>query len=173
MSVETEIRAMSAALACLQGGDREETLTLVRAALPMEKPSSVEDLVTQAAMRVILGQPVEPPTFEPAKRPSDRHLFEVTSRGWLVWASQGDRKETLRGLQALSVPSGKGALHLMALRPWKAAVEALLREEPLESRMLFWRASEMGAQFGTESNPVVQWTYAASFFSSCATVIAL
>jgi hypothetical protein len=177
MSIESilaESRALTAALESLQGRrGMGEVLSLVGPALDAREDSSdVEDTATCAAMGFITGRPVSRPSFRPAKRPDDRHIFETVAKSWILWASRSDPEEALNALQALRIPSGKvSALHLMALSPWKGAVEALLKKDASEARRLFLRASELGSQFGTESNPVVQWSFAASFFFSPSIVL--
>lgn len=169
-----ESRALSAALASIHGaGSQEDASILVASVLDVQKePSDTSELTTRAAMSFILGRQVEPPNFKPLDKPHDRHVFESVSKGWITWASQGDLDGTLKELRSLSVRlSGKSYLHLMALNPWKSAVEALLERNPAESWKQFRRASELGAQFGTESNPVIQWTFAASFFFTSAVVV--
>lgn len=173
MSVEQileESRALAAVYAYSQGrGNMETALSQTEAVLAtLDPPSDVVGHTTQAAMKFVTGHLVTPPEFEPSKKPYDRYLFEATARVWILWASQTDPDKAMKELQALkSPPAGAaGALHLMALNPWRDAVEALLRRDAAKARRLFWRASELGSQFGTESNPAVQWTYAASFFFS-------
>lgn len=172
MSVETilaETRALSLCLEVIQGsGDMEDAITHVWSFLKkLSPPSDVAGMTMQSAMKVISGVPVQEPTFVPVDKPVDRHAFEVISKGWIQWASQQDSEAALEAVRTLEVPmSGPRALHMMALRPWREAVEALLRKDVVNARRLFWRASELGSQFGTESNPIVQWTFAASFFFS-------
>lgn len=172
MSVEdvlAETRALSLCLNVIRGkGDMEEAVTDVWVFLRKTgQPSDVSEMVIQSAMNVITGVPVREPSFTPADKPVDRHVFETISKGWIQWASQKGSSTALDAIQTLEVPlSGPRALHMMALRPWKEAVEALLLKDLVNARRLFWRASELGSQFGTESNPSVQWTFAASFFFS-------
>jgi hypothetical protein len=53
---------------------------------------------------------------------------------------------------------------VMALTRWLTAVENLTRGNVETSRRYFRRATVLGGEYGTASNPVIQWTYAASFF---------
>lgn len=164
-------RALSAVLGCVAldtSFPREDSLALVRGALKAHQGSSVDDLVVKAAMEHILQEKASEPDWEPAKLPVDRHIFETTALAWMIWVSGGDREHGHGLLRNLEVPresqGERGALALMALQPWTAAVAALLREDPDEARRQFHRATEMSAQFGTDTNAAIQWTYAASFW---------
>lgn len=136
----------------------------------LEPPSCVADHTTRAAMKFMVGYPVGSPQFEPSKKPYDRYLFESVSKAWIQWASlsKKDLDEALCSLRSLrdQPPGASGALHLMALDPWRGAVEALLSRDADTARKFFLRASELGSELGTESSPTVQWTFAASFFFS-------
>ena len=44
--------------------------------------------------------------------------------------------------------------------------DALNLPEGIEAKRQFSRSAELGSQIGTETKPVIQWSYAASFFSS-------
>jgi len=162
--------ALSTALAHTErGADRNEALCLVRRALERGTFLTVEELTIRSAMRLILGQATltggESYRFYAAVRPPSRHFFETVARAWMIWAEKGPASEALAELHQLEDPSPKeGALHLMALFPWKLATEALLEEDPAEAKRQFLRSTELGSQFGTETNPVIQWAYAASFF---------
>jgi hypothetical protein len=45
-------------------------------------------------------------------------------------------------------------------------VDRLRRGDEVEARRFFRRAVTLGGVYGTPSNPLIQWTYAASFFPS-------
>lgn len=165
--VIAQAEALSAALAYVNNGTgRDEALKLVAKALDRGTFLTVEELTIQSAMRLILGQDESVNhRFYAATRPPTRHFFETTARAWMIWAEKGSTSEALEALHQLEDPSAKKeALHLMALQPWRLAVEALLEEDLAEAKRQFLRATELGSQLGTETNPVVQWSYAASFF---------
>ena len=166
-----EARALSAVLACVDLDHRcphEDALALVSASLKAHQGTSIEASVTKAAMQHILQEEVTGADWEPAKAPLDRLIFETTARAWMVWVTGGYREQGHELLRNLSVPRNsqgeRGALALMALQPWTVAVSALLRENLDEARRQFDRATELSAQFGTDTNTVIQWTYAASFW---------
>ena len=167
-----EAEALSAALAYVeQRGNREEAVRRVEQALRGHEGSDLAAVVVRYAMERILDREHDgPPTVETSASPLERHIFETVALAWLRWTTGQDTKvaqEELRGLQEEDggfQPQG-GALHLMSLRPWQFAVQALLAEDPEEARRLFRRSGELGSQCGTETNPVVQWTYAATFWS--------
>ena len=160
-------KALSTALIAVdQGRDQDKTLKLVQRALDQGIFSTIEELTTQSAMRLIIGQ--EGSTnylLQPAERPLHRRFFETVARAWMIWAEGGPTGIALEELHDLREPSpSTGALH-MTLKPWKLAVEALLLEDLAEAKRRFLRSSELGSQFGTEASTVIQWSYVASFFS--------
>jgi len=170
--VIAQSEALLAALAYVDRGvDRDGALEKVQRALDRGTFLTVEELTIRSAMRRILGQEaLASYRFYPAVRPTSRHFFEVSARAWMIWAEKGSASEALTDLHSLEEPSPKsGALHLMALVPWKLAIEALLEEDLAEARRQFLRSAELGSQIGTETNPAVQWSYAASFFASSLT----
>jgi len=165
-----ESEALTAVLACVEGkGNREEAERLVQQALRGHIDESPEGILTRFAMERIVGVAHGAvPEREPVDEPFERRLFETTALAWIRWAT-GTELELARGdlLQLQEVgdyqPQG-GALHLMTLRPWQLAVGALLGGDTQEARRLFKRSTELGGQCGTETNPAVQWTYAASLY---------
>lgn len=61
-------------------------------------------------------------------------------------------------------PSLHSELNRMALTQWLDGIEQLEQGNHFEGRRYFKRATTLGGLYGTASNPVIQWTYAASFF---------
>lgn len=163
-----QAEALSATLTYVdRGSGHDEVLQLVGDALDRGVFLTVEELTIQSAMRLILGRDDEPANhcFYQATKPPMRKFFETIAQAWMVWAEKGPVSQALEALHQLEDPSTKReALHLMALQPWRLAVMALLKEDPVKARRQFLRATELGGQLGTETNPVVQWSYAASFF---------
>ena len=165
-----ESEALSAVLACVEGqGNREGTERLVERALRGHSDESPEGVLTRFAMERIVGVPHSAvPERKLASRPFERRLFEATALAWIRWATGTDLELAQEGLRQLQEVEGYqpqgGALHLMTLRPWQLAVGALLGGNLQEARRLFKRSTELGGQCGTETNPAVQWTYAASFY---------
>ena len=165
-----EANALSAALAFVEGqGSREEAARLTEKALHGHVTEGLEGVVVRHAMERVVGRAHGAlPTTGPQGKSLERRIFEATSLAWLRWTNGEDSQSSHEALQLLQEegescqPQG-GALHLMALRPWQFAVRALLSGDREEARRLFRRATELGSQCGTESSPVVQWTYAATF----------
>lgn len=168
----TEAKALSAALAFVEGqGPREEAVGLTEKALHGHDGKNLHGIVTRYAMEHIVGRSHNTSVVvKPNGKSLERRIFETTSLAWLRWISQEGAESSLEALRLLQEegescqPQG-GALHLMALRPWQLAVRALISGDREEAKRLFRRATELGSQCGTESNPVVQWTYAATFFT--------
>lgn len=167
-----ESRALSASLSLVEGQtptSRAEALSLVREALvAFKSDGSVEDVISQAAMRHILGEPILETDIQITDHPLDRHIFEVAARAWLAWLTGRDRENAHGDLSSLVVPGSLpegGALSLMALQPWTEAVARLLEGDIREARRLFRRATDLTSQLGSEFNSAIQWTYAASFLT--------
>jgi hypothetical protein len=141
---------------------RETALKLVREWYDISKCESVGDTVVKGAQARILGERVSLPVFEPTKKPADRLAFEVLAKAWLTWAAGGDPKIILK---ANPKPSEYGgAIHLMTLEPWGDAIKSLAENDAGEAQRFFRRSIELGRQCETESNDIIKWAYAASFF---------
>lgn len=128
------------------------------------KPETLDDFVVLVAMARILGAraPTSPPVLleEPE---GEARVTETIALAWVDWAA-GRASEGARRLRELSPATPNESIHMLALRNWAAAVEALTANADHEARRCFQRAYEIGASFGTDSHPVVLWTMAASFF---------
>ena len=165
-----EANALSAALAFVEGrGSRDEAAKLTEKALRGHVAEGLEGVVVRHAMEHVVGRAHEAlPVVKPNGKSLEGRIFEATSLAWLRWINGEDLQSSHEALQLLQEegescqPQG-GALHLMALRPWQFAMRALLSGDREEAKRLFRRAVELGSQCGTESSPVVQWTYAATF----------
>jgi len=164
-----EANALSAALDAVDGkASRELAVELTGRALDGYGGRDLGGSVIRYAMEHITGRPhTQRPKVKPFGKSLDKRTFEATAIAWLRWASQeSDGLDALRQSQedGESYQPQGSALHLMALRPWHLAVRALLLGDRGEAKRLFRRSTELGSQCGTESNPVVQWTYVATFF---------
>jgi len=162
-----EADALSAALLCAEGkGDREDVLRRIEEVLPGLDTADNPSLLTQAAMCHIARRPLQV-TLHPGDS-TEQWVFEVIARGWVAWATKLGREEARKALRKIPAPKGPrqegGALHLMAMQPWASAVDALLQHDRDEARRFFRRATELASQCGLETNPAIQWTYAASYF---------
>jgi hypothetical protein len=161
-----ESRALEAALAVVEGqGDPALVSSSIQTMLSLWQPDgSPGDLAKQVAVHKIAGDSLPTTTWTPTgSGPEDRKLFEMVVHAWIAWVSG---TQDLFESHVEGPPSrGDGLIHRMALGYWAGAVENLTRHDLVEARRLFRRAAELGGQFGTESNPVVLWTYAASFWN--------
>lgn len=163
-----EAEALSAALKYAEGrGDRQDAvLALVKGTYTTHEVEDNISATAHVAMEHILGQ-ARPLPLRPVKR-ADHEVFRIIARAWIAWVTGADREESQKALHELPIPRGPipegGALHLMALQPWAQAVHALLKNDLGESRRMFRRATELSSQCGTETNPAIQWAYAASYF---------
>ena len=167
--IRAEARALTATLNCVEAGElSDDARALVRDLYEVfMEPTLAEEHIVSCAQARILGRTPTVELFTPTSEPADEAIFEVTGRAWMIWATgAGRRAEALSQLQAIPAPKGNAtegqAIHLMALHPWVLAVTALLVGNHEEALRQFRRATELGGQLGTESNHVVQWTYAAS-----------
>lgn len=85
---------------------------------------------------------------------------------WIGWAVRGDQKSIEFALKQLrgEISSEKSAIEAMTLDHWGTAIEHLVANRMGDARKSYQRAITLGSHYGATSNPVVQWTYAASFF---------
>lgn len=164
LKIIAEGRALTRSLAVIEAGAsidearRECSLFLARHAA-----DSLENIVIDCALRRICG--LRRATYSrPQHETHESHedlLFREGVIRWIEWVSG----EPLplgpdRSLGTRSVST----FNRMALTQWLEGVDHLRRGNATEGRRYFRRATTLGGLYGTRSNPVIQWTYAASFF---------
>lgn len=173
MNKDSEIHALVQALAVLRGEADPLTVRLLVQNLPsFPTAQSFEEMtIARAISKICEAEPKAVPRFPSTPAPDlwEDRLFEGICRAWMLWAS-----ETGGGLQILEVLqterstsrskySGGSSLNLMTLYQWISAVTALIQEDP-GAYEAFQKAGTLGSEYGTASNPTIQWTLAASFF---------
>ena len=80
------------------------------------------------------------------------------------WLTLSEKK-VLQDIATILPEAGEdGAVETLSLNFWARAIELLVQEQRIEAKRFFERATEVGSQFGTRTNPSVCWSYAASFF---------
>jgi hypothetical protein len=128
---------------------------------------TVEDLVTWYAMGKITQEELPAPArIDEDPEDSERALFLAVAWAWMIWISGGSKNSALAELDRLDLQEESPlVLHHLALSNWAFAVRALLKGKTKEAKRRYRRALDVGSQFGTESNSVIVWTYAASFFN--------
>jgi len=162
-------KSLSAALKFIEGQgalSRVTIIELVERTLESFRPRDNASWVEWVAMGRIVGHP-EHVELQPEST-QDGQVFTTIGQAWIAWATGVGREEALVALTGIPVPEGPqpegGALHLMALQPWAAAVNALFHDDFDEAQRWFRRATELASQVGSETNTAVQWTYAATYF---------
>jgi collagenase-like PrtC family protease len=53
-------------------------------------------------------------------------------------------------------------LDALALRYWRKAIQALIEGDPDEANLWFPRAAHFSSEYATDSNALIQWTFAAT-----------
>lgn len=164
--VIAEGHALTRALAVTEAGASiDEARRACRAYLENHHVDSVEALAIDCALRRICGLP--PHTYTATQFPEVPSSLEdvLLNEGiirWLEWAYCAPPTVANNPGEARTT----SILNRMALTQWLAAVDHLGRGREEDARRLFRRAVALGGLYGTPSNPVIQWTYAASFFPS-------
>ena len=158
-----EGRALTRSLAVIEvGASPTEARLFCSSYLQTHEVGTIESVLIDGALRRICGlhrRSYGPTPFESSDTRADV-LFREGAIGWMQWAL--DVEVPL--LVALSEERRRSELDRMALTQWLEAVEQLRRGNTTEGRRFFRRAVKLGGLYGTPSNPVIQWTYAASFF---------
>ncbi len=141
-------------------GTPEEARELVRSAAEAKGlPEDVEGYIVLTAMWRILGK--APGALPQTPIPVERHLAEAVGLAWAAWMAGRDISPTLAQLgPMLDTSEAVGAMHAMALKLWLQALEA---GKTGEGRRLWKRALEVSSSFGSESHPMLQWAYAATW----------
>lgn len=168
-----ELEALQAAqLVAEQDGDPAEARLLCRTYLCQLDPETIEDRVVEASIQKILGQQVSLIVCEPIQDTTwEAFVAETLAQAWISWAA-GDDASALATVDRLRTTQKaketfldeSGAVHLLTLSFWSEAVLLLVAGDRPDARRFFKRAIEMGAQFGTDSHPMISWAYASSFF---------
>jgi hypothetical protein len=163
--VMAEGRALTRSLAVIEtGASIADARLSCLVCLEQHVANSVETIAIDCALRKICG--LASTTYK------DAHLSEAPTSleefllhegvvRWLEWATNEPSTLMLvepQGTRSVSV------LDRMALTQWIEGVEHLRRGNETEAQRYFRRAVTLGRSYGTPSNPVIQWTYAASFF---------
>jgi len=163
----SESRAVAMVCEAIEGRESPLRVQQFIQGLFRNQPSdTVEDRITWYAMGKILQSELPAPDrFDEETEDAERALFLSVAWAWVVWASGGSKDSALAELDKLRLQEeGPNVLHHLALSNWAFAVRALLTSKTKEAKRRYRRALDVGSQFGTESNPVITWTYAASFF---------
>lgn len=144
-------------------GPTDRALALARQALEVRvPPTTTESRLTVVALSHCLGTPRRDLALV---RPKKSHLFfEALATGWMRWLTMGDM--AVLGVIAKMHEGSEddGAVETLSLNFWARAIELLVQGDRDGARRFFDRATEVGAQFGTSTNPTICWTYATSYF---------
>lgn len=163
----SEGRAVAMACEAIEGRESPLRVQQFIKGLFRNQPSdTVEDLVTWYAMGKIIQEELPAPArIDEDPEDSERALFLAVAWAWMTWVSGGSKTSALAELDRLNFQeeSSPNVLHHLALSNWAFAVRALLMGKTKEAKRRYRRALDVGSQFGTESNSVIVWTYAASF----------
>lgn len=155
----SESRAVVMACEAIEGRENPLRVKQFIQGLLGDRPPTTEDQVAWYAMTRIAGGATPPAKLE------GEGLFEATAWAWMTWVTSGPDQGAIQVLdRATQEAEGPSVLHHLALSNWAKAVRALHLGEMTEAKRLFRRAVDVGGQFGTESNPTVVWSYAATFF---------
>lgn len=170
--VIAEGNALTRALAVVEdGGSTVAARRLCKIYLLQHAVDGLESWAIDCALRRICM--IEPADYSIPHLDTDdvdSCLFQLGVRVWTQWAREeivSDGVNELRRWDATrchSLDLVRSTLDVMALTRWVIAVENLARGDVEASRRYFRRAAILGGEYGTTSNPVIQWTYAASFF---------
>lgn len=172
-AILTEMAALEAIFeANRMKGSQKRALFLCKEALLVGRtPQSVEEHVTRAALCKATGTPF----FNSLKVRSEQNswneiVYHTVALAWLSYIENGTRADglvaTIKSLESSFGHIQEGAVELLALGEWAKAVEAITCGSLQTAKKHFERAIEIGSQVGSDSNPTINWTYAASFFSS-------
>lgn len=125
------------------------------------EPDNLENVVIDGALRKICG--LEGTTYDTAEfeipQTLEGRLLQDGIVRWMQWAC-----DVSIHLTPSTSTHRVSELDRMALSPWLEGIEQLHTGNTSEARRFFRRAVTLGGSYGTRSNPVIQWTYAASFF---------
>jgi hypothetical protein len=167
-----EMSALNAALRVAEGlgGDVQEALLLSRTYLARFSPETVEERVIEVSIRKILGEAVEAQDLSGAPVEWEGYVQHMVATAWLFWMGGNPTRaraqlvEVQTKRKAKTFADKKGSLHLFTLYFWSQAISELLDGDRAAARRYFKRSIELGAQFGTDSHPMISWAFAGTFF---------
>lgn len=167
-SIIAEMEALQAIFdANFRKGPVDRALALARQALDLRpEPETVESRLTVVALSHCLGVTrTDLALIEPAPHPRwTRRTFETLGTGWMRWVTLKDDEILKRIARLHEGDDADSEAETLSLNFWAQAIEHLVHGQREEAQKFFERATEVGAQFGTSTNPPICWTYAASFF---------
>lgn len=170
---EEDVLAILAEMEALQAvfdvefkeGSVDRALSLAKHALDLKaKPSTMEGRLTVVALSYCIGihradLALVTPTSE---GPWVQRAFETLASGWMRWLLLQDKKvlEDIANLGGEDDAAGE----TLSLNFWARAIELLVQGQKSDAKRFFERSTEVGSQFGTRTNPLICWSYAASFW---------
>jgi hypothetical protein len=169
-----EADALDAAIEAIESpAQGREAREIVRA-LPRGDGATLPDLTMRRAIAWITGEPFDETVQGELGwdgNPWEAACYEACLLAWNAWAD-GEVDDAARRLQAMrrdqasqeSADGRTGAIHLLSLYFWLGALDRLAHGDRDEAQRLWRRAMGVGSQYGTESVPLIRWTFAASFF---------
>lgn len=152
-----------------QRGSFERAISLVRDALNLqpENPEKFETKLLVFCLNHCLGNVrSELIPHSPRGASWSQLAFESLAIGWMRWMTNGD-KGVLNYISRMSEDEPEEddkAVETLSLNFWAKAIEMLVIGRSEDARRFFERANEVGANYGTRTNPSICWTYATSFF---------
>lgn len=167
-----EMAALEAIVEASRGeGPADRAVELARQAWEAQRePTTFEQHVVRAALGKVLKKPLDLKFPSRSSASSwTTYVYETVTLAWLHWAMKGEREavgltERLHREEPDTTREPGGAVELLALTSWSQAIERLILGDVTGSKRLFERSIEVGSQIGSESNPTINWCYAASFF---------
>jgi len=174
-SVEATLAEMEALQAVFEvdfkGGSVERAKVLAKQAYGLkEPPKNMEGRVTLVSLAYCLGDLRTDLAFVPPTKegPWGFQTFEAIASGWMRWLVTGSKDKGVLSYITNMPPEegaeGDDAAETLSLNFWARAIELLVQEERDQAKRFFDKATEVGSQFGTRSNPTICWTYATSFW---------
>jgi collagenase-like PrtC family protease len=112
-------------------------------------PDTAEGRVIRVAASLVGRREFDPPCIE------GTGLREAIARAWVAWVA-GHEVTCIEGH-----PRGP-VLDALALRYWRKAIQALIEGDPDEANLWFPRAAHFSSEYATDSNALIQWTFAAT-----------
>lgn len=149
---------------------RAVSLCLQALRAQVREPVSFEEHIVRAALCNATGSPLPHGAPTPSEDPDwTTFVYETVAATWLRWLLRRDAGAVglmarIRAVEPDMNHAPGGAVELMSLFEWGLSVEALAGGHEANAKRHFERAIEIGSQVGSDSNPSINWTYAASFF---------
>jgi len=130
------------------------------------RANTAEGAAIDVSLNLICGKPLqEEVSYSSTATTQEDFIFETLVELWIKWATKNTTAYDRMTLSSLDFSIKGSRLHLMVLQKWAEALTMLISGDSVEAQRKYRHATRLAGEYGTPSNPTIQWTYAAMVFT--------